>query len=55
MKSRIFDRYEKDQKVSYAFRLVFQSHEKTLTDEEINPIMDKVTELLNSKEGFEVR
>lgn len=50
-----FDKYEKDGKVSYAFRLVFQSSEKTLTDEEINKIMDKITEILNNKEGFEVR
>lgn len=54
--SRLFDKYEKEEekKVSYAFRLVFQSYEKTLTDDEINPIMNKVTELLGGK-GFEVR
>jgi len=53
--SSCFDRYEKDGRVSYAFRLVFQSHEATLTDEVINKIMDAVTVKLNNEEGFEVR
>jgi len=53
--SSCFDTYEKDEKVSYAFRLVFQSYEKTLTDELVNEIMDSVTAKLNSEEGYEVR
>jgi phenylalanyl-tRNA synthetase beta subunit len=58
--SRLFDTYIPSPptgggRVSYAFKLVFQSDEKTLTDEEINQIMDKITENLNKKEGFEVR
>lgn len=49
-----FDRYEKEGKVSYAFRLVFQSAERTLTNEEINDIMRIVaTALVASR--FEVR
>lgn len=51
---KLFDVYEKDGKVSYAQRLVFQSHEKTLTDEQATEIMNKVTEVLNTK-GWEVR
>ncbi len=49
-----FDRFEKEGKVSLAFRLVFQSMERTLTDEEANRIMERVYEGLK-KAGFEVR
>jgi phenylalanyl-tRNA synthetase beta subunit len=59
---KLFDKFEKKdketgkiEKVSYAFRLVFQSQEKTLTDEEVNEFMDKITNALNSKEGWHVR
>jgi len=55
VQKRLFDRFEKDGRVSYAFNLVFQSQEKTLTDEEVNEIMDKVTEVLNNKDGWQVR
>ena len=41
------DTFSKDGKTSYAFRLVFQSYEKTLTDEEINQIMSKITEKIS--------
>ncbi|MFA5023038.1 MAG: hypothetical protein WC537_02080 [Candidatus Paceibacterota bacterium] len=37
-----------------AFRLVFQSYEKTLSDEEANKEMEKVIEALE-KESYEVR
>lgn len=49
-----FDRFEKDEKVSLAFRLVFESTERTLTDEEIHGVMGRVSGAL-TKEGFEVR
>jgi phenylalanyl-tRNA synthetase beta chain len=42
-------------KTSYAFRLVFQSQEKTLSDEEVNGIMERITVALNEKEGWKVR
>jgi len=58
----LFDRFEKKnnesgeiEKVSYAFNIVFQSNERTLTDEEINKIMVKITENLNAQDGWEVR
>lgn len=57
-----FDRFEKKnketgeiEKVSYAFRTVFQSPERTLTDEDANAAMVRVTKALNAQEGFEVR
>jgi phenylalanyl-tRNA synthetase beta subunit len=34
---------------------VFESPERTLSDEDLNPVMDRVTAALNAKEGFEVR
>ncbi len=42
-------------KTSYAFRLVFQSPEKTLTDDDINAVMSPIYETLKAQEGFEVR
>lgn len=41
--------------ISYAFRLVFQSHEKTLLDEEVNKIMKSITVVLNQNSGWKVR
>ncbi len=49
-----FDRFEKEGRVSLAFRLVFQSMERTLTDEEINGVMAGIVEAL-TKAGYEVR
>lgn len=42
-------------KTSYALRLVFQSDDRTLTDEEINKIMQSITDEMNGREGWEVR
>jgi phenylalanyl-tRNA synthetase beta chain len=49
-----FDQFEKEGRVSYAFRLVFESMERTLTDEEVNTIMENVAAALRAAE-FEVR
>lgn len=58
----LFDRFEKKnketdevEKISYAFRMVFQSPDRTLTDEEVNGVMDRITNTLNAQEGFQVR
>lgn len=50
----LFDTFKKEGKVSYAFRMVFQSMEKTLTDDEANAIMEKVYSEMKKK-GWEVR
>jgi phenylalanyl-tRNA synthetase beta chain len=60
VKHSLFDVFHKQfpdglKKTSYAFRLVFQSHERTLTDIEINEIMQRITDTMNSKEGWQVR
>ncbi|MBU6388263.1 phenylalanine--tRNA ligase subunit beta [Patescibacteria group bacterium] len=49
-----FDTFEKERRVSYAFRLVFQSEERTLTDEEVSGIMEKISAALRAA-GYEVR
>jgi phenylalanyl-tRNA synthetase beta subunit len=50
----LFDEFKKDSQVSYAFRLVFQSAEKTLTDDEVNDQMKAVYEAVDKK-GWKVR
>lgn len=60
VKEMLFDVFEKTmpddtKKISYAFRLVFQSHEKTLTEEEITWIMKGITDDMNAREGWQVR
>lgn len=49
-----FDTFEKEGRVSYAFRLVFQSMERTLTDEEAHTIMTAIASAL-TQTGYEVR
>lgn len=51
---RLFDTFSKDGKTSYAFRMVFQSNERTLVEQEITDIMNIITAKLQS-EGWEVR
>ena len=60
VKTKLFDVWTKEEednetRTSYAFRLVFQSQERTLSDNEINNVMNKITEILNIQEGWEVR
>jgi phenylalanyl-tRNA synthetase beta subunit len=52
--SQLFDQFEKAGRTSYAFRLVFQSFERTLTEVEVNEIMEKVYASLKAQ-GFEIR
>ena len=54
VRDRLFDVFTKDSKTSYAFNLVFQSHDRTLSDIEVNEIMTRITEKLSAK-GLEVR
>ena len=51
----LFDEFSKDDKKSYAFRLVFQSFERTLTDAEINEIMTKITNKIKENSAWQVR
>ncbi|MEJ0001831.1 MAG: hypothetical protein WDN09_01430 [bacterium] len=51
----IFDEFEKDGKVSYAFKIVFQAFGRTLTDAEINEIMTAIANKLKTKDNWQVR
>jgi len=53
--TKLFDEFIKDDKISFAFNLVFQSQEKTLSDDEVNKIMDKITSVLEDNNEWEVR
>lgn len=54
----LFDTFSKEiegvRKTSFAFRLVFQSYEKTLTDEEVNEMMEAYYKVFKEK-GYEIR
>lgn len=42
-------------KTSYAYRMVYQANDRTLTDIEINTIMEKITTDMNAQNGWQVR
>ncbi len=50
----LFDQFEKEGKKSFAFRMIFQSMDRTLSDEEVNKVMEKVYEAVKEK-GWQVR
>ncbi len=54
VRTTLFDEFTKDGRTSYAFRVVFQSAEKTLTDEEVNAVMDEVYAAVRDR-GWETR
>ena len=58
-KVEVFDYYEgdkiEDNKKSIAYNLYFESNEKTLSDEEINPSFDKIIELVVKKHNAILR
>jgi phenylalanyl-tRNA synthetase beta subunit len=58
----LFDEFKKpasqaggDDKTSYAFRLVFQSYERTLRDEEVNEVMNKITNKIKENTTWQMR
>lgn len=50
----LFDMFEKNGKKSIAFRIIFQAIDRTLSDEEINSLMEKLYITVKEK-GWEVR
>ena len=50
----LFDEFTKGDKTSIAYRLIFQSYEKTLTDDEVNGVITKINTKI-SELGWEVR
>lgn len=53
----LFDLYEPpgEDRKSLAFRLIFQSFEKTLTDKEVNYVMDEIINALEENQSWQVR
>ncbi|HBB56427.1 TPA: hypothetical protein DEW47_02130 [Patescibacteria group bacterium] len=52
----LFDIFEKEGRKSLAFRLMFQSPDKTLTDEEVNEIRDKIFKAMeDTNSDWEIR
>ncbi len=54
VKISLFDKFEKNDKTSLGYRIIFQSFERTLIEAEVNEIMEKVYAKLKT-EGFEIR
>ena len=57
---RLFDVFTKkkegeETRTSYGYRMVFQASDRTLTDDEANSIMQKMTDAMNSNAGWQVR
>ncbi len=50
----LFDEYRKDGRVSYAYHLVFQAQDRTLTDDEVGAIMENIEKEITIK-GWEIR
>jgi phenylalanyl-tRNA synthetase beta chain len=51
----LFDKFKKGNQISFAFRLVFQSYDRTLTDDEVNETMTKITNKLKENKDWQVR
>ncbi len=51
----LFDSFTKDGKTSYAYRLVFQSYDRTLTDIEVSDIMTKINQKIVEKTNWQIR
>lgn len=55
----MFDVYEgkgiEENKKSLAYSLTFSSNDKTLTDEEINPLLEKIVEVTKKEYNAELR
>ncbi len=58
IKLNLFDKFEKEidgvKKKSFAFRLIYQDKERTLTDEEVNIEADRIYKALEER-GYEIR
>lgn len=52
---RLVDEFSKDGRTSYAYRLVFQVYDRTLTDDEVGKIMDGIYAKIAENKDWEVR
>lgn len=51
----LFDIFEKDGNKSLAFHIIFQAKDRTLTGQEIDPIMQKIIEILSKNKDWKPR
>jgi phenylalanyl-tRNA synthetase beta chain len=51
----LFDTFSKEGRTSVAYRFVFQSFDKTLTDDEVSKIFDTLMETIKTDGAFEIR
>jgi len=51
----LFDIFENKERKSLAFHLIFQSHDKTLSDNEVNKLMNKIFKAIEANPQWEVR
>lgn len=51
----LFDRFEKNGKTSVAYRFIFQSYEKTLTEGEVETWFSELVSKIKSEKGFDIR
>jgi phenylalanyl-tRNA synthetase beta subunit len=51
----LFDEFKKEGRTSYAFRMIFQSYDRTLTDEEVNKIMAQIGEKITEHKDWQIR
>ncbi len=49
------DTFQKDSRISYSYRLVFQAKDRTLESDEVTKIIDKITIELQKINGLEIR
>ncbi|MFT7557948.1 MAG: phenylalanyl-tRNA synthetase beta chain [Planctomycetota bacterium] len=45
----LFDTYDNGEEIAYGFKIVFQADDRTLTDEEITPIMEAIEKAITQK------
>jgi len=51
----LFDHFEKDGRTSVAYRFIFQSYEKTLTEVEVEAWFAELVDKIKAEKGFEIR
>ena len=51
----LFDEFKKDGRISYAFHLVFQANDRTLSDDEVGKIMAQIEGKLGEQNEYEIR
>jgi phenylalanyl-tRNA synthetase beta chain len=53
--AKLFDQFTKDGRTSVAYRFVFQSYDRTLTDDEVQKSFDTLLKEIKSHKDFEIR